>query len=216
MAAGRDEGRLAEVADVSDNIATWAGDLTESEDCDELVADTLDEFGGLDCLVNSAGILPRGDAGETDDEVWRDVMTINLDIPFYLTRAAIPHLIESSGSVVNLSSYWSLIPGERAIAYNVSKAALNMLTKSIVRDYAGEGIRANNICPGGVDTPMLADGAEDAGMDTDEFLKMVAESSPNGRIATPEEVAELALFLAGESATQINGATISIDGGLSV
>ena len=216
MAAGRDEGRLAEVADVSDSIATWAGDLGESEDCDELVADTLDEFGAIDCLVNSAGILPRGDAAETDDDTWRDVMTVNIDVPFYLTRAAIPHLINSSGSIVNMSSYWGLQAGERAIAYNTSKAALIMMTKSIVRDHAGDGVRANAICPGGVDTPMLAAAAEESDMDTDAFLKMVADYNPNGRIATPEEVAELTLFLAGEAAVQINGAVISIDGGVSV
>lgn len=214
MAAGRDEGRLAEVADVSDSIATWAGDLAESDDCGELIADTIDEFGAIDCLVNSAGILPRGTAAETDDDMWRDVMSVNLDVPFYLTRAALPHLVSSQGSIVNMSSYWGLQAGERAIAYNVSKAALIMLTKSIVKDYAGDGVRANAICPGGVDTPMLAAAADDSDMETDEFLKMVAEFNPNGRIASPEEVAELTLFLAGDGAIQLNGSVISIDGGL--
>ena len=101
MAAGRDEGRLEEVADVSDNIATWAGDLGDAEDCDELVADTIDEFGNLDCLVNSAGFLSRGIAEETSDDDWRDTLAINLDVPFFLSRAAMPHLVESKGSIVN-------------------------------------------------------------------------------------------------------------------
>ena len=90
MAAGRDEDRLAEVADVADDIATWAGVLETSADCDELVGDTIDEFGQIDCLVNSAGIMVRGDVAETDDDTWRDTLSINLDIPFYLSRIALP------------------------------------------------------------------------------------------------------------------------------
>ena len=82
MAAGRDEGRLAEVGDVSDSIVTWAGELAQSDDCDELVADTIDEFGALDCLVNSAGVVLRGNATDTSDDDWRDTMSINLDVPF--------------------------------------------------------------------------------------------------------------------------------------
>lgn len=214
MAAGRDEGRLAEVADVSDSIATWAGELSASEDCDELIADTIEEFGSIDCLVNSAGILVRGDAMETADEDWRDTMDVNVDVPFYLSRAAVPHLTETEGSIVNISSYWGLSPGERTVAYAVSKAALNMLTKAMAKDHAADGIRVNAVCPGGVDTPMLASGAGEA--DVDEFLEMVATYSPNGRIATPEEVAGLVLFLASEQATQITGTTLPIDGGLAI
>jgi NAD(P)-dependent dehydrogenase (short-subunit alcohol dehydrogenase family) len=92
MAAGRDEGRLEEVADVSDDISTWAGELIESEDCDELVADTIDEFGNLDCLVNAAGVLIRGSSEEATDDDWRDTMAINLDVPFFLSRAALPYV----------------------------------------------------------------------------------------------------------------------------
>lgn len=214
MAAGRDEGRLAEVADVSDSIATWAGELSGSEDCDELIADTIEEFGSLDCLVNSAGVLLRGDATETSDDDWRDTMTVNLDVPFYLSRAAIPHLQETEGSIVNISSYWGLRPGERTVAYAVSKGALNMLTRAMAKDHASDGVRINAVCPGGVDTPMLASEAGD--QDVDEFLEEVATYSPNGRIATPEDVAALVLFLAGDDASHITGTEMSVDGGLSV
>lgn len=214
MAAGRDESRLDEVAEVSDNIATWAGELTEAEDCDELVADTIEEFSGIDCLVNSAGVLLRGDATETTDDVWRDTLAINLDVPFYLSRAAIPHLLESEGSIVNIASYWGLHAGERTVAYATSKGGLIMLTKAMARDHARDGVRVNAVCPGGVDTPMLAEGAEEAGKDVDEFLEMVASYSPNGRLATPEDIAALVLFLASDEATHINGTAISIDGGL--
>jgi NAD(P)-dependent dehydrogenase (short-subunit alcohol dehydrogenase family) len=212
MAAGRDEGRLAEVADVSDAIATWAGDLLEPEDCEELIADTIDEYDGIDCLVNSAGILVRAAVAETGDEEWRDTMSINLDVPFYLSRAALPHLISTGGSIVNISSFWGIQAGDKAAAYSVSKAGLIMLSKSMAKDHGRDGVRVNAVCPGGVDTPMLAQGAD--GGDVDEFLETVASLSPNGRIATPEDVANLVLFLASDAAQQINGAALSIDGGL--
>jgi len=215
MAAGRDEGRLEEVADVSDNIAIWSGELSDSESCDELVADTIDEFGNLDCLVNSAGILLRNNSFETTDEEWEDTLELNLDVPFYLSRAALPHLQVSVGSIVNISSYWGLRAGQNAVAYCASKGGLIAMTKAMALDTAAVGIRVNAICPGGVDTPMLAAGAADTGQEVDEFLESVAEFSPNGRIATPEDVAGLALFLASDAASHITGTAIPIDGGLS-
>ncbi len=215
MAAGRDEGRLEEVADVSEQISTWVGELAESSDCDDLIADTIDEFDAIDCLVNSAGVLYRGNASETTDDDWRATMTINLDVPFFLSRAALPHLVTSEGSIINISSYWGVQAGERAMAYSTSKGALIMLTKAMAKDHGAHGVRVNAICPGGVDTPMLTQGAADADMDEQSFLEMVASFSPNGRIATPEDVASLVLFLAGDGALQINGAALSIDGGLS-
>lgn len=215
MAAGRDEARLAEVAEVSDDIATWAGELETAADCDELVADTIDEFGRLDCLVNSAGIIVRGDAMEIDDDDWRDTMTINLDIPFYLSRAAIPHLASSRGSIVNIASNWGLCAGTRRVAYATSKAGLIMLTRSMARDHAAAGIRVNAVCPGAVDTPMLATGASEEEQELDEFLEGVASRSPNRRIATPEDVASLVVYLASEASRHVTGTAIPIDGGQS-
>ena len=214
MAAGRDESRLEEVAEVSDNIATWAGDLADAEDCDELVADTIDEFGNLDCLVNSAGILPRGNLEETDDERWRETLTINLDVPFFLSRAALPYLLRSTGSIVNLASLWGLRAGPRALAYCASKGGLIQLTRAMAHDYAAAGLRVNAICPGGVDTPMLAAGAAESDLDLDDFLGEVAAASPNNRIADPEDIAALVLFLASDAARHITGTAIPIDGGL--
>ena len=214
MAAGRDEGRLEEVADVSDNIATWVGDLVESEDCDELVSETIDEFGNIDCLVNSAGLLRRGNAEETSDEDWRDTLAINLDIPFYLSRAAMPHLLRAEGSIINIASYWGLHSGPRATAYCASKGGLILLTRAMAFDYASEGVRINAICPGGVDTPMLAAGAEDGDEEVDKFLDKVASFSPNGRIAEPGDIAALVMFLASDAASHITGTAIPIDGGL--
>ena len=213
MAAGRDAARLEEVADASDNIATWEGDLDSSDACDELIADTIDEFGRLDCLVNCAGILFRGNAADTSDDEWRDTMHVNLDVPFYLSRAALPFLLETAGSIVNIASDWGLQAGADHVAYCVSKGGLIMLTRSMAKDHARNGLRVNAVCPGDVDTPMLAAEAEMADEDLDEFLADAAEDSPNGRIAEPGEVASLVLYLASDAARHITGTALPIDGG---
>jgi len=213
MAAGRDEGRLGEVADVSENISTWAGELEESTDCDELIADTIDEFGGLDCLVNSAGVLIRSNTEDTSDEDWRDTLSINLDVPFFLSRTAIPHLMTTEGSIINIASNWGLTAGDRAVAYCASKGGLVMMTRAMALDHAVDGLRINAICPGGVDTPMLISEVQEQGGDVAGFLSDVAAESPNGRIATPEDVAGLVLFLASDAASHMTGTVIPIDGG---
>ena len=214
MAAGRDEGRLEEVADVSEDISTWAGELEESEDCDELVAETIDEFGSIDCLVNAAGVLLRGNAEGSSDDIWRDTLAINLDVPFYLSRAALPYLLQTEGSIVNVASYWGLKAGPRAVAYCASKGGLIMMTRAMALDHAVGGLRINAVCPGGVDTPMLVSDIEEEDGDVDAFLTAVASESPNRRIATPEDIAGLVLFLASDAARHITGTAIPIDGGL--
>lgn len=213
LAAGRDEGRLEEVADVSEKIVTWAGELAESGDCDDLIADTIDEFGQLDCLVNNAGVLVRGNIARTSDEDWRYTMAINLDVPFFLSRAALPYLLAAEGSIINIASDWGLQGGERAAAYCASKGGIVLLTKAMAKDHGRDGLRVNAVCPGDVDTPMLATDAESQGIELEQYLEDAAAESPNGRVATPEDVAALVLFLASDVARHINGAAIAIDGG---
>ena len=215
MAAGRDEGRLEEVADVSDSIATWTGDLSESDDCEDLIVDTIDEFGHIDCLVNCAGIIVRSNAADTSDEEWRQTMAINLDAPFFLSRAALPFLLQATGSIINIASDWGLKGGQRAAAYCASKGAIVQLTRAMALDHAAEGLRVNAVCPGEIDTPMLVREAEVESDDLDDYLAQLADESPNGRIGTPEEVAALVLFLASDAATHITGTAIPIDGGAS-
>jgi len=213
MAAGRDEGRLEEVADVSDRIAIWTGDLTESDSCDELIADTIDEFGSIDCLVNSAGVIVRANVADTSDEDWRYTMGINVDAPFYLSRAALPHLLQTTGSIVNIASDWGLKGGDRAAAYCASKGAIVQLTRAMAIDHARDGLRVNAVCPGDIDTPMLTNEADDKDIDLDEFLAQAAEESPSGRIGTPEDAGAAVVYLASEEASFVTGQTLGVNGG---
>ena len=142
-------------------------------------------------------------------------MAVNLDAPFYLCRAALPHLLRARGSIVNIASDWGLKGGLRAAAYCASKGAIIQLTKAMALDYAGYGLRVNAVCPGDIDTPMLVGEAENEEVDIEDYLADAAEQSPNGRIGTPEEVAALVLFLASDAALHITGTAIPIDGGAS-
>lgn len=213
MAAGRDAKKLEKAVAGASGITPWVGNLASSSDCDRLVADTLEELGRIDCLVNNAGVIRRSDVAQTSDEDWRHTLTINLDVPFFLSRAALPELLANRGSIVNIASDWGLNGGARAAAYCASKGGLVLLTKAMARDHARAGLRINAICPGDVDTPMLTAEAQACDVNLDDFLTTASEDVPRGRIASPEEVASLALFLAGEGAAHINGTAILVDGG---
>lgn len=218
LAAGRDEARLARLAatlaDVTQaDVTSWAGDLGSAQDCRRLVDDGVRQFGRLDLLVNNAGIYLRGTAEETGDEAWRDTLRINLDAPFFLSRAALPHLRESRGAIINIASDWGLQGGRKAAAYCASKGGLVLLTKGMALDHAREGIRINAVCPGDVDTPMLVNAAVSEGLSHEESLRRYGSDSPSGRVTTAEEVASLVVYLASPAAAQITGAAIPMDGG---
>jgi len=215
FAAGRDEARLAAtLADLTQaDVTSWAGDLGSARDCRRLIDDGVRHLGRLDLLVNNAGIYLRGTAEETDDEAWRDTLRINLDAPFFLSRAALPHLRESRGAIVNMASDWGLQGGRKAAAYCASKGGLVLLTKGMALDHAREGIRINAVCPGDVDTPMLVNEAVKEGLGHEEALRKYGGDSPSGRVTTAEEVASLVVYLASPAAAQITGAAIPMDGG---
>lgn len=213
LAAGRDHARLAEIAVEASGILPWTGDLTEHASCDRLVEDCISQFGRLDVLVNNAGIYIRGDASETSAEDWRRTLAVNLDAPFFLSRAALPHLRRTRGSIINIASDWGLQGGKRAAAYCASKGGLVLLTRGMALDHAAEGVRINAVCPGDVDTPMLVAEALHEGLSHEQALEKYGRASPSGRVTRPDEVAALVLYLASEQAAQINGAAIPIDGG---
>lgn len=213
MAAGRDRRRSERLAELGQNVRVWVGDITTAPACRDLVDRCIAEFGRLDVLVNNAGIYRRANVEDTTDADWRDTLSVNLDAPFYLSRAALPELRRRRGVILNIASDWGLVGGKTAVAYCASKGGLVLMTKAMAIDHAAEGIRINAICPGDVETPMLYEGADLRGMSDDEALREAEALSPTGRVTTAAEVAALAVYLASDVAAQITGAAIPIDGG---
>ena len=188
------------------------GDLTNPDYCDALPSRAADALGGLDIVVNNAGIMRRGPITEASDEDFRLSLAINVEAPFRLCRAAIP-LMTGGGAIVNVSSYWGVHPGPNHPVYCMTKAALASLTQCLGRDHASQGIRVNAVCPNEVDTPMLRSGFAIRGLDPVSAVAELDRSVPLGRIAQPEDIADVVAFLASDEARYICGALLEVNGG---
>lgn len=170
-------------------------------------------LGGVDALVNSAGIDALKSLEATSDEEWARVLAVNLTGPMLVCRAALPHLrAAGGGSIVNIASGAGLRPLPNRTAYCASKAAVIMFGKSLAIETAADGIRVNAVCPGAIDTPLFRTSYENAG-DPERALAEIRERYALGRIAAPEEVAEAVLYLSGPGASYITGTALAVDGG---
>lgn len=181
-------------------------------DAERIVNETLKRYGGLDVLVNAAGHLANGTIENTTIEAWDQMLDVNLRSVFILMQCAVPHLETTRGNIVNVSSVTGLRSFPGVLAYCVSKAGLDQLTRCAALELAPKGIRVNAVNPGVVRTEIH----KRAGMDDDSynaFLERSKTTHPLGRVGEPREIAELILFLASDHATWITGATYSIDGG---
>jgi meso-butanediol dehydrogenase/(S,S)-butanediol dehydrogenase/diacetyl reductase len=197
---------------LSDNITVYAGNLRQREYCDALIEFCVSTFGRLDVLLNNAGIIPRGTVEETSDDMWFSAMDVNLNAVFFLCRAAVPHMKATGGAIVNTSSVWGTQPGPGHVAYCTSKGAVATLTKNLGRDCAPFGIRVNAVCPHEINTPMIRSGFERRGLDPDEAVSQLNKTVPLGRIAEPEDIADVIAFLASDQARYIAGTTIDVTG----
>ncbi len=190
------------------------GDLRDPAFCDALPAQAAQALGGLDVLINNAGVITRGPITETSDEDYDLTMGVNVEAPFRLCRAAIPIMAKAGGgAIVNTSSCWGLRPGPNHPLYVMSKAAVASLTQCLGRDHAHQGIRVNAVCPNEVDTPMLRSGFVARGFDPDQAIADLNASVPIGHIASPQEITDVILFLASDAARYMCGALVEVNGG---
>ena len=183
-------------------------DVREYDQVEALVEAAVEEYGGLDVMVNNAGIASERPVGEMELDTWEEVVRTDLDGVVYGTKAALPYLQESDGCIVNTASIYGLVGGKGAAAYSAAKGGVVNFTQQVAVDYADDGVRVNSICPGFVETPMTEDLLE-----TDRFYNYVRENTPMNRPAQPEEIAPLAVFLASDDASYMTGANVPIDGG---
>lgn len=216
LAIGRDVAALdelsSEVTRDGGRCVPFAADVTDDDAVDRIVPATLAAFGRLDVLVNAAGIIGSGTIETTPLQDADYMMAVNVRAPFKLMQAAIPALAETRGTIVNVSSVAGLRAFPGVLAYCVSKAALDQLTRCAALELAPKGIRVNAVNPGVV----ISELHRRSGMDEERyaaFLEHSRSTHPLGRVGTPAEIAELILFLASDRAGWITGETISIDGG---
>lgn len=215
-AVGRDQKALLELQKQVELEGTEfleiAADLSRESEPDRVVAKTIERYGGIDVLVNAAGHISSGTIENTTIQAWDAMLEINLLSPFMLMQRALPSLIERRGNIVNVSSVTGLRAFPGVLAYCVSKAGLDQLTRCAALEVAAKGVRVNAVNPGVVVTEIHKRG----GMTEEQydgFLEHSKTTHPLGRVGQASEVAELIYFLASERASWITGATYSIDGG---
>jgi NAD(P)-dependent dehydrogenase (short-subunit alcohol dehydrogenase family) len=189
------------------------GDISDSAFCDSVVEHIVGQHGRIDVLVNAAGTIHRADSLQTSDEDWDRVMGVNVSGMFYLCRAALPHMISAgSGSIVNFGSIWGGVGSAGSTAYCVSKGAVHQLTRALALDHVEQGIRVNAVAPGEVNTPMLA--SERAAPPSAADLQALADATiPMKRLADPDEIAAVVVFLASDDASYMTGEIVHVDAG---
>ena len=189
-------------------------DVRRADDCERAVDETVGAFGRLDVLFNNAGIYLENDTIGCSEEEWDAQVDTSLKGAFLMSKFALPHMVtQGSGSIVNCSSGWGLVGGERAVAYCAAKGGMVVMTKAMALDPGRHGIRVNAVCPGDTDTPMEREDAKAKGMSWDAYVRWAGEGRPIERIASPDEVARAVLFLASDEASYITGAAVPVDGG---
>ena len=189
-------------------------DVADKEAVDAAVA-TCAEAGGIDVLANVAGIVQFGRFETVTEEVFDRIQAVDVRGPFFLIQAALPHLRASRGCVVNVSSVAGRIPQPYAAAYAVAKGGLTQLTRSLALELSPDGIRVNAVCPGTVDTPLVAKVAETYPADLDPRVSDRLLAMLPGGASTPDEIASTIVYLASGDARMMTGAVVAHDGGMS-
>ncbi|GAA3198662.1 SDR family oxidoreductase [Microbacterium terregens] len=193
-------------------VVALIADVRHTSTATRAVATAVEEFGRLDLLVNNAGRFHRRSILESTDEEFDMLVEINVRAPFAFSRAAVPHLRESKGSIVNLASVAGFIGVAQQPIYAMTKGAIVQLTRQQAIEQAPHGVRVNAVAPGAVDTDFTAE-ATASDPDADATARASLARHPIGRYSTPSEVAEVIVFLASDAASGITGAVVNVDGG---
>lgn len=216
VAVGRNEHELGtlrdEARELPGAIRLHLADITETSQVDRLISETIQHLGQIDALINCAGIIKTGSIENTTLDDWDKMMNINVRSVFYIMQKCVPHLETTKGNIVNISSVTGLRAFPGVLAYCVSKAAIDQLTRCTALELAPKGVRVNAVNPGVVVSNLHKRGGMSE-VDYEKFLEHAKETHPLGRPGQPRDVAELVYFLASEKASWITGVTYEVDGG---
>ena len=218
VVSGRDETRgrkvVAAIEAAGGRAVFVRADVRRAADCERVVAETLKAFGGrLDVLFHNAGVFHPHNAVDCTEEEWDATVDSSLKGAWLMSKYALPTMIaQRRGVIILQASGWGIQGGDQAVAYCAAKGGVVVMTKALAIDHGPQGIRVNCLCPGDVDTPMLAADAEARRMSYADYMKGAA-NRPLGRVGTPEELARAALFLASDDSSFMTGAALVVDGG---
>ena len=205
---------VREIVDAGGETAFIACDVRVADQCREAVAQTLERFGRIDVLYNNAGVFYPNSVRDCTEQEWDETIDSSLKGAFLMSKYALPSMIErGTGSIIHCSSGWGIQGGDKAAAYCAAKGGLVVLTKAMAIDHGPDGIRVNCVCPGDVDTDMVRRDWIDKADDPAAKEQALIDLAPLKRIATPEEIAAVILFLASHEARFMTGAAVPIDGG---
>jgi NAD(P)-dependent dehydrogenase (short-subunit alcohol dehydrogenase family) len=209
----RGHGVIARILQSGGKAIFISTDVRRANECRRAVDETQGAFGRLDILFNNAGVFYPHTILDCSEEEWDLQLDINLKGTFLMSKFALPGMIErGTGVIINNSSGWGIVGGDKAVAYCASKGGVVLLTKAMAIDHGPQGIRVNCICPGDVDTPMLPEDARMRGLKWEDYLAGCA-NRPLGRIGTVDEIAKAALFLASDDSSFMTGTALVVDGG---
>lgn len=214
---GRNEARLRRaVSSLSQvgRVLGLRGNVSKAADVRRFISETRRTLGPIDVLVNNAGVYLSKPVEAVSEAEYDEVMDINLKGAFLCTKYVLPAMVRRRrGVIVNVASDSGLVGSAGSSVYAASKGALVLFTKAVALDHARDGVRVNAVCPGEVETPMLARDAVSSGLGARAYRRALTASIPMGRIASAEEIARSILFLASDEASFMTGATLSVDGG---
>lgn len=191
------------------------GDVSDAQDAERLIRMCIEHFGGIDVLVNAAGIVPGGSVEDCDEETWDKAMKTNVKSVYLVSKNALPHLKRSKGVIVNISSTVAIKGVANRAVYSATKGAVLSLSKSMAAEYIRQGVRVNCVCPGTVESESFRARVA-ASPDPEKAMRDFVERQPMGRLGTPEELAEAIVFAASPKVGFMTGAQIVVDGGMTL